>query len=67
MRVAQGVADSSEQIDHLGRVAAAQQSLIGSESQLVQYRLTLISQCSAGESSALNYYIQAMIERGNDL
>ena len=66
IRVAQGVADSAEQVGHLGRVAAAQQSLIVSESQLVQYRLTLISQCGEGESSALNYYIQAMIERGND-
>jgi hypothetical protein len=67
IRVAQGVADSSEQIGHLGRVAAAQQSLIVSESQLVQYRLTLISQCGEGESSALNFYIKEMIEQGNEL
>jgi len=64
IRVSQGVAESSEQVGHLDRVAKAQQALITSQSQLIQARLTLISQCGAGQADAVNQYIKSLIAPG---
>ena len=62
VRVAQGVADTAEQVGYLEKVAAAQRDLIRRESELLQHRLALISQCGDGQSDSLNHYIKRLTE-----
>lgn len=60
VRVLQGVADVSEQIGHLTKVAGAQQKLITSESDLVRHRLTLVGQCADEKADVLNKYLKTL-------
>lgn len=60
IRVAQGVAETSEQVGYLERVAAAQRSLIASQAALTQHRLALVSQCADNKAGPINAYIQRL-------
>lgn len=63
IRVAQGVAETTEQVRFLEKVAAAQLSLITAETALIQHRLNLISGCEDGAAGGLNNYIKKLAAR----
>ncbi|MBE0506967.1 MAG: hypothetical protein IBX50_09655 [Marinospirillum sp.] len=58
VRVAQGVVGVDEQVQHLTKVAQAQQALIMAETALVQHRLILVGQCDDRHAQTVNGYLK---------
>src|SRR5690606_10273910 len=57
VRVAQGVAETGEQVKYLEKVAAAHEAQITAETALIEHRLTLVAQCADDTASQLNSYL----------
>lgn len=57
-RVKQGIANVSEQIGYLEKVAAAQRDILKYEAQVVENRLALISMCDDNTSERMNNYLK---------
>jgi hypothetical protein len=57
VRVAQGVAETGEQVKYLEKVAAAHEAQISAETALIEHRLALVAQCADDTASQLNAYL----------
>lgn len=60
-RVAEGLVVAEEQVGYLDKVAKAQEDFIVAESSLVQYRISLMAQCSKDKAKLLNRYLLSLI------
>lgn len=59
-RVKQGVANATEQVGYLEKVAAAQRDILKFEAQIVENRLALISMCDSVRVPEVNQYLQKL-------
>lgn len=57
-RVKQGLANITEQVGFLEKVAAAQRDILKHEAQVIENRLALISMCDNGTSEQVNQYLK---------
>ncbi|WP_239998850.1 hypothetical protein [Photobacterium phosphoreum] len=57
-RVKQGIANITEQIGFLEKVAAAQRDILSHESKVIENRLALISMCDNDSSNNVNTYLK---------
>ncbi|WP_105062753.1 hypothetical protein [Photobacterium angustum] len=57
-RVKQGLANITEQIGFLEKVAAAQRDILKHEAQVIENRLALISMCDDNTSERVNHYLK---------
>lgn len=58
MRVAQGVANVTEQVGLLEKVAASQRDILAHEAKIVEHRLALVALCEASYSERVNHYLK---------
>lgn len=59
-RVRQGIANITEQVGFLEKVAAAQRDILKYESQIVENRLALISMCDTTRQEQVNTYLKSL-------
>ncbi|PSU00028.1 hypothetical protein C9J03_25385 [Photobacterium gaetbulicola] len=59
-RVRQGIANITEQVGFLEKVAAAQRDILKYESQIVENRLALISMCDTARQEQVNSYLKSL-------
>lgn len=59
-RVRQGIANITEQVGFLEKVAAAQRDILKYEAQIVENRLALISMCDTARQEQVNRYLKSM-------
>ena len=57
VRVKSGITTTDEQVTFLEKVAAAQKSLITSESQIMEHRLALVGGCEDSKAEPLNVFL----------
>lgn len=57
-RVAQGVANVTEQVTLLEKVAASHRDILAHEAKIVEHRLALVAQCEASYSERVNQYLE---------
>ena len=57
-RVKQGIANITEQISFLEKVAAAQRDILSHEAKVIENRLALISMCDTDSSKYVNTYLK---------
>lgn len=66
IRVMQGVADTTEQVRYLERVAKAQRDLITAEAMLVRYRLEMVAMCANDKATRISHYIKRLSKLPED-
>lgn len=59
-RVAQGVANVSEQVTLLEKVATAHRDVLAHEAKIVEHRLVLVALCEESYSEQVNHYLQQL-------
>ncbi|MCW8332027.1 hypothetical protein MD588_24860 [Photobacterium sp. SDRW27] len=60
-RVRQGIANITEQVGFLEKVAAAQRDILKFEAQIVENRLALISMCDNARAERVNQYLKKLV------
>jgi len=60
-RVRQGIANITEQVGFLEKVAAAQRDILKFEAQIVENRLALISMCDTARAERVNQYLKKLV------
>ncbi|RWX52911.1 hypothetical protein EDI28_24755 [Photobacterium chitinilyticum] len=60
-RVRQGIANITEQVGFLEKVAAAQRDILKFEAQIVENRLALISMCDTARAGRVNQYLKKLV------
>jgi hypothetical protein len=64
-RVAQGVANISEQVTLLEKVASTHRDVLGHEAKLVEHRLALVAMCEEAQSPIVNRYLEQLAHLPN--
>lgn len=64
-RVAQGVANISEQVTLLEKVAATHRDVLAHEAKLVEHRLALVAMCEETQSPIVNRYLEQLVNLPN--
>ena len=68
VRVEQGIANVSEQVHYLEKVAAVHKDILEEEAKIVEQRLSLVAMCDKSNADLLDQYLQklAFLPRKND-
>lgn len=56
-RVEQGVANVTEQVTYLEKVASTHKAVLAHEAKIVEYRLSLVAMCDSHQADAMNNYL----------